>query len=71
MDGQYVVVKDLEYDSYDQLCTVKVETTYWKLGKKLHEAPTKLILSNDEFTFEYDIIKHEYVNGAFKVYTRN
>lgn len=71
MDGQKVIVHDLEYDAYDQLCEIKVikERLLNKITKKYQEYITKIVLFNEEFTFEYDALGN-CINGEFEVYTK-
>ena len=71
MDGQSVIVHDLEYDAYGQLCEIKVvkERLLNKITKKYQEYITKVILFNDEFTFEYDAFG-KCINGEFEVCTK-
>lgn len=69
MDGQSVIVKDLEYDAYDQICTLNIEKVMLPVGKKYKEFPKTLNFSNDEFTFEYDLVTNQCVNGEFKVFS--
>lgn len=71
MEGQRVLVKDLEYDAYDQICEVKVkkELRENKLKRKnrFDIVITKLWLENEEFKFTYNGLKCD--NGEFKVYS--
>ena len=71
MEGQRVLVKDLEYDTYDQICEVKVkkEIKENKLKKKnrFDVVITELWLENEEFKFIYNGLKCG--NGEFKVYS--
>lgn len=71
MEGQKVLVHDLEYDSFDQICEVKIERTIVKnLAKKnapYKEVITKLWLENEEFIFEFNGAKCH--NGEFDVYS--
>lgn len=71
MNEQKVLVKDLEYDAFDQICEVKVETEIFKPYKnaKPREVATKLTLENDEFLFEYDVITKACLNGKFAVFS--
>ena len=69
MDGFQVLVHDLEYDAYDQICTVRViRDTY--IDKKFKPI-TKIIgceLFNDEFIFTFNFLGN-CVNGEFEVYS--
>ena len=71
MEGQRVLVKDLEYDTYDQICEVKVkkELRENKLKRKnrFDVVITELWLENEEFKFTYNGLKCS--NGEFKVYS--
>lgn len=71
MEGQRVLVKDLEYDAYDQICEVKVkkELRENKLKRKnrFDIVVTELWLENEEFKFTYNGLKCD--NGEFKVYS--
>lgn len=71
MEGQKVIVHDLAYDAYDQICEVKMEKTMIKdLSKKKNqykEVITKLWLENEEFIFEFNGAKCH--NGEFEVYS--
>jgi hypothetical protein len=71
MEGQKVRVHDLEYDTFDQICEVKMEKTLVKnLNKKnatYKEVITKLWLENEEFIFEFNGGKCH--NGEFEVYS--
>lgn len=68
-DGQEVIVSDLAYDEYDQICTVVVkERPHLIKGKKLKIIFYKEItLYNEEFIFEFDSFG-KCKNGEFKVY---
>lgn len=69
MDKMRVVVKDLENDIYDQLCTVNVCRAY-EMGKnsKLIDYVIGIDLENDEYVFSYDW-KGNCINGEFTVYS--
>ena len=71
MEGQKVRVHDLEYDTFDQICEVKMEKTMVKNLAKKNTAPkevvTKLWLENEEFIFEFNGGKCH--NGEFEVYS--
>ena len=71
MEGQKVRVHDLEYDTFDQICEVKMKKTMVKnLNKKnatYKEVITKLWLENEEFIFEFNGAKCH--NGEFEVYS--
>ena len=71
MEGQRVLVKDLEYDAYDQICEVKVNKKLIenKLKKKnrFQLVVTELWLENEEFIFTFNGLKCG--NGEFKVYS--
>lgn len=71
MEGQKVLVHDLEYDAFDQICEVKMEKAMVKnLAKKnttYKEVITKLWLENEEFIFEFNGAKCH--NGEFEVYS--
>ena len=72
MEGQNVVVHDLEYDAFDQVCEVKMQKTIIKdINKKKgsKEVITKLWLENEEFVFEFNGTKCH--NGEFEVYSLN
>lgn len=68
MDGQNVIVHDLTYDAYDQLCKIKVveQNLLNKFTNKFQKVITGIILSNEEYTFEYDCYG-KCVNGDFEV----
>lgn len=70
MDGQKVIVHDLAYDAYDQICEIKVieQTLLNKFTNKFQKIITGIILSNEEYTFEYDCYG-KCVNGDFDVET--
>lgn len=70
MDGQKVIVHDLAYDAYDQICKIKVveQTLLNKFTNKFQKIITGIILSNEEYTFEYDCYG-KCVNGDFDVET--
>ena len=67
MDGFQVLVHDLEYDAYDQICTVRViRDTYID---KNFKPITKIVgceLFNDEFIFTFNFLGN-CVNGEFEV----
>ena len=71
MEGQKVLVKDLEYDTYDQICEVKLkkELRENKLKRKnrFDVVITELWLENEEFKFTY--YGYKCGNGEFKVYS--
>lgn len=71
MEGQKVRVHDLEYDSFDQICEIKIEKTMVKIlnkkGTTYKEVITKLWLENEEFIFEFNGAKC--YNGEFEVYS--
>ena len=71
MEGQKVLVKDLEYDTYDQVCEVKVNKKLIenKLKKKnrFQLVITELWLENEEFIFTFNGLKCG--NREFKVYS--
>lgn len=69
MEGQRVIVHDLAYDCYDQVCKVKLIHGRY-LNKKLKpvEYISGIILENEEYKFEYDW-NGECKNGGFKVYS--
>lgn len=71
MEGQKVVVHDLEYDAYDQLCEIKIikERLLNRITKKYQEYITKIVLFNEEFIFEYDAFG-KCINGEFEVYAK-
>lgn len=56
MGGQNVIVHDLAYDAYDQLYEIKVaeQNLLNKFANKFQKVITGIILSNEEYTFEYD-----------------
>lgn len=73
MNGQKVIVHDLVYDCYDQICEVKVKEI-WKAfynskkQQKENYKILKVILFNEEFFFEYDYYGN-CINGNFEVYS--
>ena len=71
MEGQRVLVKDLEYDTYDQICEVKVKKKLrenkLKRKNRFDVVITELWLENEEFKFTYSGLKCS--NGEFKVYS--
>lgn len=70
MDGQKVIVHDLAYDAYDQICEIKVveQTLLNKFTNKFQKIITGIILSNEEYIFEYDCYG-KCINGDFDVET--
>ena len=68
MDSQKVIVHDLAYDAYDQICEIKVieQILLNKFTNKFQKVITGIILFNDEYTFEYDCYG-KCVNGEFDV----
>lgn len=71
MNGNKVLVKDLEYDAFDQICEVKVKTEIFKPYKnaKPREVAISLTLENEEYLFEYDVITGKCKNGEFAVFS--
>ena len=71
MDGQKVVVHDLAYDAYDQICEIKVikQALYNKITKKFQTVINEIILFNEEYKYEYDVCG-KCVNGEFEVYAK-
>ena len=74
MDGQTVVVHDLEYDCYDQECVVKVNRVkvlnpFKGQKKKLVEFVQSIEFENEEFKFEYGF-NGKCLNGEFEVYAK-
>lgn len=68
MEGHQVLVHDLEYDCYDQICEVKKETrTYRSEGKRSYTV-TLLTLENEEFVYSYDW-RGQPERGNFEVYS--
>ena len=71
MEGQKVLVKDLEYDTYDQICEVKVNKKLIenKLKKKnrFQLVITELWLENEEFIFTFNGLKCR--SEEFNVYS--
>ena len=71
MEGQKVLVKDLEYDAYDQICEVKVKKKIienkLKKKNKFQTVIAELCLENEEFVFTFNGLKCG--NGEFKVYS--
>lgn len=69
MDGLIVTVKDLEYDSYDQICTVRVKRNITKNSRgKFVCYVSGIELFNDEFVFIYNSAG-QCQNGKFEVYS--
>lgn len=70
MDGQSVMVHDLEYDAFDQPCIVRVCYKNVVVNKKFKTQMVieKIQLYNEEFLFEYDFLGR-CVNGEFTVYS--
>ena len=68
MEGHQVLVHDLEYDCYDQLCVVKKETRTYRSEGKRNYTVTLLTLENDEFVFSYDW-RGQPERGSFEVYS--
>ena len=70
MEGFKVLVHDLEYDAYDQECTVYFESTTIvnKKTYRIQQRVTKIYLANDEFKFEYNFLGKP-CNGDFEVYS--
>lgn len=70
MEGQEVIVKDLEYDAYDQVCTVRLVRDLFKNYKGEYQIYTKeIILENEEFIYVGSCIEG-CVNGKFEVYSK-
>ena len=71
MDGQKVIVHDLAYDAYDQICEITVikQILYNKITKKSQTVITGMVLFNDEYKYEYDVCG-KCVNGEFEVYAK-
>ena len=64
MEGQKVKVHDLEYDIYDQICTVR-HRKEWDGTKRIL---TGIHLDNEEYIFTYTQTGKP-SNGDFEVYT--
>lgn len=71
MNGYTVVVHDLEYDCYDQICEVQVEEKplieKCRKTTKVRVPPSYIKLVNEEFTFIYNN-RGNCENGEFEVY---
>ena len=70
MEGFKVLVHDLEYDAYDQVCKVYFErqTTIDKKTYKYKTRIKKIYLANEEFRFDFNW-RGEPANGDFEVYS--
>lgn len=69
MDKMRVVVKDLENDIYDQVCTVDVRKAYETNNKgKIIDYVIGIDLENEEYKFSYDW-KGNCIDGEFEVYS--
>ena len=72
MDEQKVIVHDLEYDSYDQECIVKVSekpsVEKARRSTKVRVVASNISLINEEFIFEYNC-NGKCLNGDFEVYS--
>lgn len=72
MDGIFVKVHDLEYDSYDQICQVKVKYKWQKIPKswKFFQIVigVDLIGEDEEFIYSYNLTG-KCLNGEFEVYS--
>lgn len=73
MDGQEVIVHDLEYDAYDQICLVKVknrpEITKSRKTTKVKVLASEIQLENEEYLYKYDLFG-KCINGEFKVFSK-
>ena len=73
MDRQQVIVKDLEYDEYNQVCTVYVRTRLEFRSFMSNKCKLTILgidFKNEEFTFQMDK-EGKCVNGKFEVYSLN
>lgn len=74
MDGQHILVKDIENDVFDQICEVKIIKNYVTTGSKkklkMEEYVNGIQLINEEYLFEYNW-KGECENGEFRCYSAN
>ena len=70
MDGMYVIVHDLEYDAYDQICKVHLNyvNTINKRTYKFKQVLESITLENEEFIFTFNW-KGEPNNGDFIIYS--
>ena len=68
MDGQKVIIHDLEYDAYDQECAIKIEKNILFNNKKKIEFVKQIKFYNDEFIFLMDR-NGKAINGNFEVYS--
>lgn len=72
MEGQQVIVHDLVYDEYDQLCIVminrRIRHNSHKKKNNYEAICNKIWLENDEFKFEYNE-DGTCKNGDFIVYS--
>ena len=70
MEGFKVLVHDLEYDAYVQICEVCFgrQTTVDKKTYKQKTKIKKIYLANEEFRFDFNW-RGEPANGDFEVYS--
>lgn len=72
MDGAFVRVHDLEYDSFDQICQVKVKHKWQKILKSWKFLQivigVDLIGKDEEFIYFYSLTG-KCLNGEFEVYS--
>lgn len=66
LEGEKVIVSDLEYDEYDQICTVKIQEFANIIKNKIFYYKT-IKLVNEEYLFEFDKFG-KCKNGKFLVY---
>lgn len=75
MEGQKVLVRDIEYGGPNQICTIKINyavpsNNRLLLNKKIKDVIENIELIGEECTFKYTSWG-TCVNGEFKVYTLN
>lgn len=72
MDGAFVRVHDLEYDSFDQICQVRVKHKWQKIPKSWKFLQIvigiDLIGEDKEFIYSYSLTG-KCLNGEFIVYS--
>ena len=72
MDGAFVRVHDLEYDSFDQICQVRVKHKWQKIPKSWKFLQIvigiDLIGEDKEFIYSYSLTG-KCLNGEFEVYS--
>ena len=70
MNGMYVIVHDLEYDAYDQICKVHLNyiNVINKRTYKFKQVLESITLENEEFIFTFNW-QGEPNNGDFIIYS--